>query len=339
MTIGPLMLDLAGTELMPEDRELLDNPQVGGVIFFTRNYESPRQIQALVKAVRKAARGEVLLAVDHEGGRVQRFRAGFSRLPPTAAFGKHYTDTPLEALHLARQAGWLMAAEVRSVGVDFSFAPVLDLDFGVSQVIGDRSFHRDPQAVARLATAYMDGMHAAGMAATGKHFPGHGHVTADSHLDIPHDLRPLEAILREDVYPFCELFAQGLEAVMPAHVIYEAVDDQPAGFSRCWIQDILRGKLDFKGVVFSDDLNMEGAGVAGGPAQRASTALAAGCDMILMCNNRQGAIDILDHTPFPADAVSARRRKRMRGQPFMNRSALLEHHYWQQAVQSVTALA
>jgi beta-N-acetylhexosaminidase len=338
MTIGPVMLDIQGTELSADDAALLSNPLVGGLIFFTRNYVSPTQIADLSQAVREAAGHDILLAVDHEGGRVQRFRHDFTRLPPLAKLGAKYEDDPLEALQLAHSAGWLMAAEVRAVGIDFSFAPVLDLDFGGSQVIGDRAFHRCPEVVTILAGAYIEGMREAGMASTGKHFPGHGWVQADSHLAIPRDNRQRRAIMEEDVYPFKTLFKHGLDAVMPAHVIYENVDDQPAGFSSVWLQDILRGELGFDGVIFSDDLSMEGASVAGGYAARAEAALAAGCDMVLACNNRVGALEILEKAKLQPSAASTQRLQRMCGKPFMNRSALLEQQYWREAVEQVTAL-
>lgn len=339
MPIGPVMLDVQGTTLDMEERDLLQNPTVGGLILFTRNYVSAQQLTELVLAIREAAAGDILLAVDHEGGRVQRFRPEFTRLPPVASLGKQYVDDPLEARRLARLSGWLMAAEVRAVGVDFSFAPVLDLDFGVSRVIGDRSFNRQPEVVADLAGAYIEGMRSAGMASTGKHFPGHGFVEADSHLDIPRDNRSLSAIMQEDVLPFRQLMAQGLDAVMPAHVIYEQVDSRPAGFSPVWLQDVLRGELGFNGVIFSDDLSMEGASVAGSYAARAEAALAAGCDMILACNNRAGAREILEKADCRVTLESRQRLERMRGQPFMNRSALLEDEYWRMSVESVTALA
>ncbi|MDD5394742.1 MAG: beta-N-acetylhexosaminidase [Thiothrix sp.] len=338
MTIGPVMLDIQGTELSADDAALLSNPLVGGLIFFTRNYVSPTQIADLSQAVREAAGHDILLAVDHEGGRVQRFRHDFTRLPPLAKLGAKYEDDPLEALQLAHSAGWLMAAEVRAVGIDFSFAPVLDLDFGGSQVIGDRAFHRCPEVVTILAGAYIEGMREAGMASTGKHFPGHGWVQADSHLAIPRDNRQRCAIMEEDVYPFKTLFKHGLDAVMPAHVIYENVDDQPAGFSSVWLQDILRGELGFDGVIFSDDLSMEGASVAGGYAARAEAALAAGCDMVLACNNRAGALEILEKAKLQPSAASTQRLQRMCGKPFMNRSALLEQQYWRESVEQVTAL-
>lgn len=339
MTIGCVMLDLEGTELQAEERKLLQHPAVGGLIYFSRNFESVEQITALSAAVRKAAGKPLLIAVDHEGGRVQRFRDGFTRLPPIASLGRHYADDPLQATQAARKAGWLMAAEVRAVGIDFSFAPVLDLDYGSSGVIGDRAFHRDTRIVSALAQAYIEGMREAGMAATGKHFPGHGWVKADSHLEIPRDERPAQQIMAEDMQPFCELFKGGLDAVMPAHVIYEQVDSQPAGFSKVWLQDVLRQQLQFDGVIFSDDLSMEGASVAGGYAQRADRALEAGCDMVLACNNRAGVIDILEHAQLQVTEASSQRLERMRGKPFMNRSALLEQDYWQMAVDEVSMLA
>lgn len=338
MTIGSVMVDIQGAELTRDDEEFLKNPMIGGLIFFTRNYRSPAQISELAQAVREAAGGELLLAVDHEGGRVQRFRQEFTRLPPLATLGEKYEDDPLEALQLTHAAGWLMAAEVRAVGIDFSFAPVLDLDFGGSQVIGDRAFHRCPEVVTILAGAYIEGMREAGMAATGKHFPGHGWVQADSHLAIPRDNRQRRAIMEEDVYPFKTLFKHGLDAVMPAHVIYENVDAHPAGFSAVWLQEILRGELGFDGVIFSDDLSMEGASVAGSYALRAQAAMVAGCDMVLACNNRAGAIDILEHADLQPSAASSQRLERMRGRNFMNRGALLSDEYWREAVESITAL-
>ena len=339
MAIGCVMLDLEGTELQVEECELLKHPSVGGLIYFSRNFESVAQITALSAAVRKAAGKPILIAVDHEGGRVQRFRDGFTRLPPIASLGRNYADDPLQAKQAARKAGWLMAAEVRAVGIDFSFAPVLDLDYGTSGVIGDRAFHRDTHIVSALAQAYIEGMREAGMAATGKHFPGHGWVKADSHLEIPRDERTAQQIMAEDMQPFCQLFKGGLDAVMPAHVIYEQVDSEPAGFSKVWLQDVLRQQLKFDGVIFSDDLSMEGASVAGGYAERADRALEAGCDMVLACNNRVGVIDILDRAKLDVSEVSSRRLERMRGKPFMNRSALLEEDYWKLAVDEVSMLA
>lgn len=339
MPIGNLMLDLTGTTLTAEEVDLLAHPAIGGVIFFTRNYESIQQLTALVKLVRLAAQRPLLLAVDHEGGRVQRFRRQFTVLPALARLGEQYATDPCAARQTAYRLGWLMAAELRVVDIDISFAPVLDLNYGSSQVIGDRSFHREPEIVSELAGAYINGMREAGMAATGKHFPGHGFVEADSHLAIPVDRRTQAQIMQTDVLPFARLIQQGLNAVMPAHVIYEQVDSQPAGFSSIWLQDILRGQLGFQGVIFSDDLSMEAAGVVGGYAERAEAALAAGCDMILACNQRAGIIEILDRVKLQTSPASAERLTRILGQPFMNRSALLAHPYWQQAVDEISYLA
>lgn len=339
MSIGALMLDLEGTELTPEECELLQHPLVGGVIFFSRNYESIRQISDLVKQVRLHANSEVLIAVDHEGGRVQRFRDSFTQLPAIGDLGVEYDQDSQAAKQRAERLGWLMAAELRAVDIDFSFAPVLDLNYGVSEIIGDRSFHRQPQAVIDLATAYIKGMKQAGMASTGKHFPGHGYVVADSHVDVPVDERSLTEILKEDAETFKQLFVQGLDAVMPAHVIYNKVDELPAGFSTLWLQDILRQQMNFDGVIFSDDLKMEGATVVGSFTERAEAAVHAGCDMILVCNDRTGAIEVVDNLKMYPDERSAQRLQRMRGQPFMNRSALLETELWQQATQATTAVA
>ncbi len=279
---GSLMLDVAGAWLTAEDRQLLRQPEVGGLILFARNIEEPRQVQALCRAIRQI-RPDLLLAVDQEGGRVQRLRQGFVRLPAMGRFAG------LEnALPLAEACGWLMASEVLAVGLDFSFAPVLDLDYQRSVVIGARAFAGNPALATALAGAFIHGMHAAGMAATGKHFPGHGWAEADSHVAIPVDERDLPALQARDMQPFVRLASQ-LQAVMPAHVIYPAVDARPAGFSRRWLQDILRGQLGFSGVIFSDDLSMAGAHVAGDAAERIEAALQAGCDMGLVCNDRAAA--------------------------------------------------
>lgn len=336
--IGSLMLDLTDKELSEEERDMLEHPAVGGVIFFTRNYESPEQLERLVETVREASPQPLLVAVDHEGGRVQRFREEFTPLPAIGRLGGQYDDDPLAAKQQAERLGWLMAAEVRAMDIDFSFAPVLDLDYGVSEVIGDRSFHRQPAIVSELASAYITGMRQAGMAATGKHFPGHGWVKADSHLAIPRDDRDRAAIMREDIVPFTQLFAQGLEAVMPAHVIYEQVDEHPAGFSTVWLQTILRKQLHFDGVIFSDDLTMEAATVAGGFSARAEAALAAGCDMVLVCNHRAGAIEVLEQVNFGERMASQTRLERMRGRPFMNRSALLDEAVWRDVAEQATAM-
>ncbi|WPP02273.1 beta-N-acetylhexosaminidase [Pseudomonas sp. HR96] len=279
---GSLMVDVAGTWLTAEDRQLLRQPEVAGLIVFARNIESPRQVRELTAAIR-AIRPDLILAVDQEGGRVQRLRQGFVRLPAMRSLA-----ACANAESLAEQCGWLMATEVLAVGLDLSFAPVLDLDHQRSAVVGTRAFEGDPLRATALAGAFIKGMNAAGMAACGKHFPGHGWAEADSHVAIPVDERSLEQIRALDLVPFARLSGQ-LAAVMPAHVIYPEVDAQPAGFSRKWLQEILRGELGFDGVIFSDDLSMAGAHVVGDAASRIEAALTAGCDMGLVCNDRAAA--------------------------------------------------
>ncbi|MEE9309536.1 MAG: beta-N-acetylhexosaminidase [Cocleimonas sp.] len=333
MHIAPLMLDLDSIELSAEEKELLQHPLTGGVILFTRNYESIEQLDQLVKGIRAATNNDLLISVDHEGGRVQRFRSEFTELPAIA--------TLCEQDHAEKssyQHGWLMAAEVRAMGIDFSFAPVLDINYGVSEVIGDRAFNQDPAIISHLATEYIKGMRDAGMASTGKHFPGHGAVTEDSHHEIPRDSRSREEIWQADIIPFAELIKTGLGAVMPAHVIYTEIDDKPAGFSPYWLQTILRKDLAFDGVIFSDDLTMEGASVMGGYTERAEAAMQAGCDMVLVCNNRQGAVEVIDNAKLDQSDASSTRLCRMVGKSFMNRSALLDTKQWADAVDEMTAL-
>ena len=335
MNIAPLMLDLESIELSAEERELLQHPLTGGVIFFTKNYESPEQLEELVKSVRAASKSPLLLCVDHEGGRVQRFHSEFTSLPAIDCLNE--AEDPISA---AYSHAWLMAAEVRAMDIDFSFAPVLDVNFGVSEVIGDRAFHRDPKIITSLASAYIQGMREAGMASTGKHFPGHGAVVEDSHTDIPVDKRSREEIWHNDIIPFTELIKEGLDAMMPAHVIYSEFDDKPAGFSSFWLQDVLRKEFNFDGVIFSDDLSMEGAAGMGSYPERAESAMDAGCDMILVCHDRQGAIEVIDHASrIKQTAESAQRLLRMKGKPFMNRSALLDNRKWSDAVEAVSRFA
>ncbi|MGK0270292.1 MAG: beta-N-acetylhexosaminidase [Cocleimonas sp.] len=337
MSIAPVMLDLEGLELSNEETEILGHPLTGGVIFFSRNYESVKQLSSLIQSVRKVTNSyekDLLIAVDHEGGRVQRFRSEFTELPAIATLADSQDPSQKAFSH-----GWLMASEVRAMDIDFSFAPVLDINYGVSGVIGDRSFNRDPEVISKLASEYIKGMREAGMASTGKHFPGHGAVVEDSHLEIPIDRRTKEQIWKEDIIPFTELIKQGLDAIMPAHVIYEALDNKPAGFSSYWLQQVLRNELKFDGVIFSDDLSMEGASVAGGFANRAEAAMTAGCDMILVCNNRQGAIEVLDNATIKQTAKSAQRLLRMKGASFMNRSSLLDSKRWAESVKEMTYLA
>lgn len=334
MGIGPLMLDIAGTLLEPEDKELISHPMVGGVILFSRNYESPQQIQTLIGDMRKL-RGELIIAVDQEGGRVQRFKTGVTRLPPLRQLGEHFRQDAPTAIARARDWGWLMAAEMTSLGVDISFAPVLDIDYGRSDVIGDRAFSDSPVVITELAKAYIEGMQMAGMAATGKHFPGHGWVVADSHTEIPVDDRSIEEITSQDLLPFIEL-AQHLSGIMPAHVIYSQIDQQPAGFSRYWIQQQLRQALGFNGVVFSDDLTMEGATVVGGFPQRAEAALQAGCDMVLVCNHRQGACDVLDWLEQAKLPVQSEHLGQLQAKPQVNWQQLQSTAEWQRLHQALT---
>lgn len=315
MSIGPVMLDVAGTELTTEDEVRLQHPLVGGVILFARNYQSPRQLTELTAAIHEQRSPPLLIAVDHEGGRVQRFREGFTRIPAMRELGKIWDEHPRRARHLAQQAGYVLATELRACGVDFSFTPVLDVDFGSSSVIGDRAFHSDPEVITELAHGLVQGMRQGGMHTVGKHFPGHGFVRADSHLEIPVDERSYTDIELCDLIPFRRLVNYGLTAVMPAHVIYPKVDKYPAGFSEIWLKKILRGELGFEGCIFSDDLSMEGASVAGGIVQRAEAALNAGCDMVLVCNRPDLADDLLAGLHWEMSAVSRARLAQMRGHP------------------------
>lgn len=315
MGLGPVMLDVAGTQLTAEDEARLRHPLVGGVILFRRNYESIAQLSALTAAIRALRSTPLLIAVDHEGGRVQRFRDAFTRIPPMRELGKIWDRHPQRARHLAHQAGYVLASELRGCGVDFSFTPVLDVDYGNSGVIGDRAFHSDPQAIAELAHHLLLGMRQGGMHTVGKHFPGHGHVAADSHLASPVDERKFVDIELCDLVPFRQMIGFGLTAVMPAHVIYPAVDHRPAGFSPVWLKEILRGQLGFEGCIFSDDLSMEGASVTGNIVQRASAALNAGCDMVLVCNKPESADELLHGLHWEMPVMSRVRLLQMRGQP------------------------
>jgi beta-N-acetylhexosaminidase len=327
MTLGPLMVDIAGKVLAPEDREVLRHPLVGSVILFTRNYEDPAQLTALVRDIRALRSPSLLVAVDHEGGRVQRFRSGFSVLPPARRIGLEYDANPKQGIAMAQQLGGLLAAELRAVGVDFSFAPCVDLDFGVSEVIGDRAYHARAEKVAELAIAVMQGMRRAGMSATAKHFPGHGAVVADSHLALPVDRREL-ADLEADLLPYRRLIANDLPAVMMAHVLYPNIDSVPASFSRRFVADLLRGELDFRGVVFADDLTMEGASVMGDIVARAEAALAAGCDVLPVCNRRESVITLLDRLSSQPGPASQMRVLLMRGREALSREALLAGAEW-----------
>lgn len=312
-SLGPVMLDLAGRSITAEDRERLKHPQCGGVILFARNVADVDQVRELAAEIRALRSPQLLIAVDQEGGQVQRLKEGFLSLPPPRQLGVAYDCDPAAGLALARDCGWAMASECLAAGIDFSFAPVLDIDYGTSTVIGDRAFHSDPQVIIRLASAYISGMHKAGMAAVVKHFPGHGHVIADSHLDIAVDARPYAVLAAADIEPFRALIAEGIDGVMPAHVIYSDCDPNPAGFSAFWLKDRLRQHLGFEGAIFSDDLSMQAAVAAGTPAARAETALSAGCDMLLVCNDPAAASEVLNAVDlFPQAPQRGRRLERMR---------------------------
>ena len=338
MSLGPVMMDLVGTQISTTEKELMQHPSVGGVILFTRNFESLDQIISLIAEIHALRTPHLLIAIDHEGGRVQRFHDGFTKLPPASVFGQIYKQDHDRAREYAETTGWLMAAELRAIGVDFSFAPVLDLAHGVSGVIGDRAFHAKPEVAATLAYAFMHGMSLAGMSAVGKHFPGHGGVTEDSHLALPVDHRDMTALLKEDIVPFEKMINNYLPAIMPAHVIYDQVDDRPAGYSEIWLKQILRDRLKFQGVIFSDDLSMEAAGIGGSYGERAQLALQAGCDMVLVCNHPEGVTEVIAALGDYSNPASELRLARMHGKNTLDREQLLASEKWQQANQLVKSL-
>jgi len=315
------VLDPAGVALTDDDLRRLRHPAVGGVILFARNFESPVQLQALTRDIRALREPQLLIGVDHEGGRVQRFREGFTALPPMRSIGQLWDRDREAGRAAAHAAGYVIGSELAAHGLDFSFAPVLDLDYGASSVIGDRALHYDPLAVGALAAALVRGLAEGGMGAVGKHFPGHGYAAADSHTAVPTDDRPLSEILRKDLVPYGPAIRAGLAGVMPAHVIYPKIDAEPAGYSRLWLQQILRGRLGFGGVVFSDDLSMAGASTAGGVAERAQAALKAGCDMVLLCGDPEGQDRLLRSLQETSPASAARAAKmRHRGGRDLRRS-------------------
>ena len=338
MSLGPLMVDIAGTELTADDVRVLTHPLVGSVLLFTRNYQNPEQVTALTAAIRALRTPHLLIAVDHEGGRVQRFREGFTRLPAMRLLGRRYDEDKRDALGLAQSVGWLLAAELRNVGVDFSFAPCIDLDYGVSEIIGDRAFHSDPDAVAALAVALLSGMREAGMAAVAKHFPGHGAVVADSHVALPVDRREY-ADLEADIRPYRPLIDNNVAGIMAAHVVFPAVDALPASLSHRWITGVLRGELGFHGCVFADDLTMAGAAAFGDAPARAELALAAGCDVLPICNDRHSVEFVLK--AFGNRAVAAASQARMvrmraRGE---ERTVLRDSLRWQETASRIAGLS
>ncbi|RLK50294.1 beta-N-acetylhexosaminidase [Alkalispirillum mobile] len=314
MLLGPLMVGIEGTRLTAGERELLRHPRVGGVILFTRNFESAGQLTELTGEIHALRRPPLLIAVDQEGGRVQRFRQGFTRLPAPGVLAERYDEDPQRARALAHDMGWLMASELLACGVDFSFAPLLDLGRGVSRVIGDRAFHAKPEAVVHLARGWVAGMRDAGMGAVGKHFPGHGSVAPDSHLELPRDHRDRARLDGADLVPFRMLAADRLPGMMTAHIIYDAIDSHPATFSRYWVTGVLRGEFGYEGAVFSDDLGMAAAAEAGSMPERARAAVEAGCDMVLLCNHPEAAPAVLRSLPDP-DPVSDMRLVRLHGRP------------------------
>lgn len=338
MSLGALMVDIAGTELTAEDIDVLQQPLVGSVILFTRNYRNPVQATALCAAIRAVRAPHLLIAVDHEGGRVQRFRDEFTTLPPSRVLGRRFDEERREGLALAREVGWLMASELREVGVDYSFAPCVDLDYGISEIIGDRSFHRDPDNVGALAVAYLLGMRDAGMPAIAKHFPGHGAVIADSHVALPSDRREF-VDMEEDMRPYRLLIQNNLAGIMAAHVVYPTVDALPASLSRRWVTDILRAELGFHGCVFADDLSMAGAAAFGDILERTRLAYEAGCDVLPICNNRAAVLDVLERFKPEVDSPASQARvvrMRARGELPANLKA---QPRWSRAVKLVADLS
>ncbi len=331
MSLGPVMLDIDGLALSPADRDLLREPAVGGVILFARNFESVSQVTDLVSEIRNLRSPPLLIAVDHEGGRVQRFREGFTVMPPMRHIGREYDRERESGLKVAREAGWLIGSELRAAGFDLCFAPCVDLDWGVSEIIGNRSFHRKPDAVSELAEAFSRGLRSAGMAAVAKHFPGHGAVVADSHRALPVDRRDYGMLL-DDMRPYERLMSTGVVAgVMLAHIVYQEIDDLPAGFSEYWIQRELRLRLGFGGAIFCDDLSMKATSSYGRMVDRAKLALESGCDMILVCNDRDAAHQVVATLNAYSNPLSLVRLARLHGTGQILRETLQAGEEWQRA--------
>ncbi len=333
MSLGPVMLDIEGLVLNDADRKRLKHPQTGGVILFSRNYESPQQLKALVDEIHLLRNPRLIVAVDQEGGRVQRFRDGFQRLPAMGLLGDLFDKDKQKAIELAQTVGWVAASELLFYGIDLNLSPVLDLGHKISSVIGDRAFHTQPDIIVKLANAVIRGMQLAGMEAVGKHFPGHGSVEGDSHHVMPFDKRAFSTIESHDLQTFKRVINTHLTGIMMAHVIFDQVDELPAGFSPFWIQQVLRQQLNFDGIVFSDDLSMSGAASVGGYAERARVSLQAGCDMLLVCNNPQGADDVLEYLADYNNPVSQLRLVRLHGRPSIKNKKLFKSALWLQSVE------
>lgn len=329
--IGSLIIDVEGYELTGEESDMLAHPLVGGVVLFARNYESRKQLAHLCHQIHASSKSPLLIMVDQEGGRVQRFISEFTRLPFMAEFGKIYDENPALALEKAKNCGWLMASELLSVGVDLSLAPVLDLNKGVSSVIGERAFHANPDIVVKLASSFISGMHDAGMASVGKHFPGHGSVTLDSHVANPIDTRKMGEIENDDMAPFVGLINNGIKAIMAAHIVFPQIDSAPVGFSRHWLHDILRVQLGFQGAIFTDDLNMEGANISTNYTDRVVAAREAGCDFALLCNNRKATVQVIDNLPYKAQMVSAEKWQPLQGNFTRVTEPLNKDERWREA--------
>ncbi len=313
MTIGPLMIDVEGLALQNEEIKRIMHPMVGGLILFTRNYKDTVQLKTLTDAIRKIRGHDFLIAVDHEGGRVQRFREGFTTIPAMRKLGEVWDKDPKRANHLAFLIGQIIATELRVFDIDFSFTPVLDVDYNESTVIRDRAFHNDIEAIKALASSILEGLKEGGMRGVGKHFPGHGYIKADSHLSVSEDERTFDEIASKDMSIFISLIKHGLNAVMPSHVLYSAVDRHPAGFSSFWLKDQLREKFHFKGAIFSDDMSMKGAILGGEMKDRILKALEAGCDMVLLCNSPQLVNEVLLHLDWKMSSENISRLLSMKG--------------------------
>lgn len=330
MPLGSVMIDIEGLELTDVDRKRLLNPLIAGVILFSRHFESVEQLQKLTTEIHQLRHPRLLIAVDHEGGRVQRFRDGFTRLPAMRKLGVLYAKDKQAGQAFAETVGWLLATELLVCGVDFSFAPVVDLDYGTSGVIGDRAFAEDERVVADLSFHLMAGMHKAGMASVAKHFPGHGYIKEDTHTEIAIDDRSFEALSQKDIQPFLHLIANQVESIMPAHVIYPKIDDKPVGFSKKWL-DILRNECHFNGVIVSDDISMLAVTGFGKPSERVKLALKSGCDLVLVCNDLEATDEVLSNLKVESNILSQARLIRMHGKPMIQFHHLKFNPLWQAA--------